>query len=774
MEGKDAASESGGSFADSQYDMIDDLSDVSNDDHDTASIASHDGTGGQLTPEYAQSEADSTEEHTEMLRQITAGISYPTPTPESLVTLPSTTPKPAPASPADATLLKHQMKAENDLIDSYTSEDLETPRQSTMPNAFASTYRLSQRKSADRAMQTVQSDTSTNHILFVSDRDMPVDDMDVICARAAYSMDTVDPDCTLEHTVKRPPEPPSSIQQASATVIRPGGSTSATIQHCIGAERRETNSYKLLVLDSDEEHSSFYTIGEDAKIDLKIPQLAIFHLDAFTRGMAWFDTAYTAMQSLKVPILVVRDNDLITTKQATIEYGEGDLQLMMNSKHFLGMQRADLTTAITKLVGKELPPTLSTSRISRLKGGAKKMWSSRTSEKLRLMLMLLTLTLATFALMLQVGTASHPTADLATRREALTCVLDKLALSANVTEAFNIEHLMPAPPANCTQRSFFGWGPSPCPVQAHAQQAPPNHVILSLQNGPCEPRLVSVKAYRDQERTLSVNQTYLMPGVYHIALDPSEAYGNVNFNMLAARPMMNISWSGNFGNRLLQRHTYEKASTDLSKIVSKDVAVMRHAAQGITEKVTTEIGAGLSATKNVTSQLALYVTRDIQLAANTAVSVFVKAAKAGDKTASNLGKDLVLMQKGVADFSDNLSKSFKARMKSVKANSKALLRAPLEISKQRLALSKQRLQDLKKAFQKKKPVTPEKKSLLSRFESSLAATPEHELSDKQKRGDKKHTRQAKAVAEDWAQRVYDVKERTKKQRKASGVSGEVR
>jgi hypothetical protein len=161
--------------------------------------------------------------------------------------------------------------------------------------------------------------------------------------------------------------------------------------------------------------------------------------------------------------------------------------------------------------------------------------------------------------------------------------------------------------------------------------------------------------------------------------------------------------------------------------------------------VTTEIGAGLWATKNVTSQLALYVTRDIQLAADTAVSVFVTAAKASNKTASNWSKDLVLMQKGVAQFGEKCSQNFAKSFKSVKSNSKALINVPLEITKQRLALSKQRLHDLKKALQRsssKVPTLPkeknEKGSLLDKFENSLAATPENELSGKHKRKNARH------------------------------------
>lgn len=757
-EGHGATSESGSSFADSQYDMMDDLSDVSNDDHDTASIASHDALSGQLTPEYAESEAANTdaedvEEETEQLEHVE--VPAFSPAGESFVTLPSPSPSPSQTSTSQS----KQQKAENDLIDSYTSEDLETPRQSSMPNAFASTYHLSQRKSADRAIKAVPIDSAVNHILFFSDRDLNVVDTNLLCARVALHMDSAEPGSAPKYQVKHFATPPSGIQE-HAKVIR-GDSVSATFQHCIGAEKRESSSYKLLILDSDEEHSSFFTVGHDAKIDLQPPKLAVFYLDQFTHGMAWIDTAYSAMQSLKVPCLIIRDSDLSAAKQATIGHGKGESPLTLESKHFLdGTDHAEVNTSIARLIGQgsQVPPP---SRISKFKAGVKARWTDN-----RFFIGYLLVSLLALPICLQWATnlraAVMPSADLAVRREALAFALDNLAVAENITKPFNIEHLMPPPPTNCSQSSYFGMplGVSSCPVQAHAQDAPPNHVIFSLQNGPREPRLISVGASRTDGQTLSVEQTKLVPGVYHIALDPNEAYGSVNFNIMTTRPVHNISWTHNFGNRLLQRKTYERASTDLSKIVSKDVAVMRHAAKGITEKVTTEIGAGLWATKNVTSQLALYVTRDIQLAADTAVSVFVSAAKASNKTASNWSKDLVLMQKGVAQFGEKCSENLAKSFRSVKSNSKALINVPLEITKQRLALSKQRLHDLKKALRRssaKVPTLPkknnEKGSLLDKFENSLAATPENELSGKHKR---KIARQFKADNLERTKKDYEV------------------
>lgn len=730
MAGNEAPSEAG-SFHDSQYDMIDDLSDTSNDDHETASITSHDGASGQLTPEYAQSEADDFEERAEQPEHNeTVTLS---PAAESFVTLPS----PAPSSQGGISQTKHQMKAENDLIDSYTSEDLETPRQSTMTNAFASTYHLSQRKTSSQAVQTVQDEPPTNHILFVSDRDMPVEDMDVLCAKAASCLDPADPTGAFNYHVKRLPTSPSGLQ-SSAQIMRGVDGAAATLQHCIGAETRSSSSYKLLIFDSDEEHSSFFTIGQDAKIDLPKPTLAIFYLDTFSHGMAWFDTAYEAMNSRKIPILVVRDSDFVATKKAKIDYEAGEDHLTMDAKHYMAMDRAELKKSISLLVFGEVVTT--PSRISKIKAASKEMFPGiSTYFKFAFNLVLAVLSLA--ILVTEYLPPANPAADLTIQREALTLALDNFTNSTNITNNFNVEQLMTAPPANCTQSwvasAYYGLpllGSLSCPVQVLYQAAPPNHVVVSLQDRARDPKIYPVKAFRSDGHTLNVSQAKLVPGVYHLALDTDEAYGTVNFTLRTKH--YNATLSNNFGNRLLQRKTYEKASTDLSKIVSKDVSVMRHAAMDLTEKVSTEIGAGLWATKNVTSQLALYVTRDIQLAADTAVSVFTSAAKAGNKTASNLGKDFVLVQKGISNFGGTVSNSLKSKMQSARKISTSLIRAPVDFSQHRLALARERAPRLLRALQRssaKEPTVPKKDPVFSKFESLFGVTPKNELSEKRVR-----------------------------------------
>ena len=103
---------------DSHYDMIDDMSDISNDDHDTASLLSNDyEDDGQLTPD------------------------------ESIVDL-----RDARREASDLPFEDQEVSAD-DLLESYMSQELETPRQSTFQsidsnksssahNEFAGTYRV--------------------------------------------------------------------------------------------------------------------------------------------------------------------------------------------------------------------------------------------------------------------------------------------------------------------------------------------------------------------------------------------------------------------------------------------------------------------------------------------------------------------------------------------------------------------------------------------------------------------------------------------------------
>lgn len=120
MMAQSAMADSTPAFADDQYDMVDDLSEISTDDHEIVSLISTDDDTSDdsvLTPEETvvpspQQEDDDTDrqEHVEepmTLSEADSRSSY-------------------------AAIRWRELKEENELFDSYMSEDMETPRQSTV------------------------------------------------------------------------------------------------------------------------------------------------------------------------------------------------------------------------------------------------------------------------------------------------------------------------------------------------------------------------------------------------------------------------------------------------------------------------------------------------------------------------------------------------------------------------------------------------------------------------------------------------------------------
>ena len=104
-------------LADGQYDMVDDLSEMSDNDNDTASLPSTDHhtseDEGQMTPEDG-SVGDVNETNVEADNLIDFGDG-------SVVDLAKT-----------LTLKQQRTAEENKLLESYLNDDLETPRQSTL------------------------------------------------------------------------------------------------------------------------------------------------------------------------------------------------------------------------------------------------------------------------------------------------------------------------------------------------------------------------------------------------------------------------------------------------------------------------------------------------------------------------------------------------------------------------------------------------------------------------------------------------------------------
>jgi hypothetical protein len=230
-----------------------------------------------------------------------------------------------------------------------------------------------------------------------------------------------------------------------------------------------------------------------------------------------------------------------------------------------------------------------------------------------------------------------------TRREALSSALSQLSNSSDTAKIFNIEHLIPVPAPLNTTTNIFGLSEKGTP-DVHFQGVNPNYIVVSLPRRTYNPspQIRSTQVLKG-DKSIAFNQTKLIDSVYAITIDPQEANGIVTISMLCSKPARNITVSHNFGNRYFQMPNFEKARTDISNTVTKDVAVARAGVRGLTDRVT----AGIAATHNVSSHLAHQMSHEAQILANTATSMVGKLYSTCP-TAADVRKDLVAIQDGIA------------------------------------------------------------------------------------------------------------------------------
>ncbi|KAK0260819.1 hypothetical protein LTS09_004594 [Friedmanniomyces endolithicus] len=290
------------------------------------------------------------------------------------------------------------------------------------------------------------------------------------------------------------------------------------------------------------------------------------------------------------------------------------------------------------------------------------------------------------ALVLQLPLFTHnPIAEHAFRKHALCSAIQQLTNSTEATRSFSIDHLLPLPTATSTD--VFGH-------QVHYAPLQPNHFIVSIpRSGTIMSRKIQSVRVHKATRDIAYNQTRIIDGVYDIAFDPTEAHGTVEVEGVIVHPKSAFTIQHNFGNRLLQRQTYEKARTDISKSVTKDIALASDTARTFGEKLQMELLAGAAATKNVTTQLAVQVTRDLQIFVNAAASMVVKVDHALNKTAYAMSKDLAVVSRNVVAFGKSVRKSVSATKQTALAliPTKKMVASPLKLSHERAAGFRQKL-----------------------------------------------------------------------------------
>ncbi|KAI5368116.1 hypothetical protein Slin15195_G032490 [Septoria linicola] len=668
-------SESEGSIAD-HYDMIDpdDLSEISNDDHDTASITSNEhDQDGQLTPEHAESDSDEDgieEDETNTARLLdsvtvdaSSHIRSRSPT-ESMVIVESSSAR--------------QTKAENELIDSYMSDDLETPRQSTMPLPSAGS---AGRRQAPRGSTMTTRDA--HHLLFVSNQQHPKRDMDLIVSRVTAAMQSGRHDgrSPSDHKVLRLPPTPAQAIAASATVVCDEDSVSATVQHCVGAARQSFGSYALQILDHDGLNSSWAFVGPDGSINKHKPDLAVFHVRGYT-DMACVEPVLEAVKAMKVPSLIIAEE--MVWKSWQYRY-EGDVYVKLKAVDFISMPLPALTKAIDKVQAKY-------STAKRQSNASESIFSMPQRFSLSMMLSALPVILLLLASFLSY---TPTTFDLSTRREALSMSMAKvpnLVAAGNGTNMIDLEHLLPALPPTCYEKTLFGQLQRreipECQLEPRFQPLQPNHMLLSLPLGTKYPQPLSTTIHKSDGRDVRFNTTELIEGVWMVSFDPNETYDTVTINMMTERPAYNITASHYYGKRFLQRKTYENAGTEVSKKVGSDLAIMSETVQKINGLLSSEVTASVQATRNFTSSLTRYMTRELQVVSHE-LQLMRKTA------GSMLVKDLAVIQQDLVKFTNGISGSVKSTVAAAKSSTKALVKSPL-------AVSRERLHGLKQVLQKRK------------------------------------------------------------------------
>ncbi|KAK4919839.1 hypothetical protein LTR49_012586 [Elasticomyces elasticus] len=671
-------SETTSSFADSQYDMVDDLSEISSEDHDTASLGSTDHIDDDIASDEEESfgeratqleadqglelDAQHDEEEEELVQSLTES--------EADVDL-----------AVDGQSQSESFDEEEHTVESFLSEDLETPRQSTVPRFLKGTRRPIPRLTVDGS-----SADSPLRILLVADRDISEVEKDRVCAKITTAL--AGSSDTSECRITTLPLTPTGISPSSAITYH-HGKVQVEFLHCVAAEDITksvgSQAYTIHLLDADGEYSSVYRVGGGgAKLDLQKPSLVV--IDS-KDDSEWLPTARSALNTLNVPILGADGVDAKNggtgfNELLTMDYGALRVQLQDLLHQAIPTDEAAITSELTASPAPSSKAPVTKAPVA----------SAQLAKFLLLIFMsLLVLSVPLF----QVFSAftSNAVTEHAYHKEALSLALSRLSNSTEATKTFSMDHILPTPTATATD--MFGRVLYSKPSQVHYAPLQPNHIIVSIpkESGYWMSRTIrSVRAHKGT-RDIAFNQTRIIDGVYDVAIDPSEAYGMVDIDGVMANPVSAFTVQHNFGNRLLQRQTYEKVGSGITKTITKDLVLASGTARSFSERLQTELIAGAVATKNVTTQIAVQMTRDLQVFVNAAASVAIKGHRALNQTVHAAGKELAIMSNEVVTFGRSVRKSMSASKKTAQAlvPTKKIVTSPLKLSHERAVGFRQKL-----------------------------------------------------------------------------------
>lgn len=674
------------------YDMIDDLSEISNDDHETASIGSNDQEhGGLMTPNL---ESDVEDSVASLGINSVADMASST---QSFM-LP-TAPSSAEPTPLAATNMPNplaEVKSANDLIDSYTSEDLDTPRQSTVATAFQSTWRQALHRantgSSPRSPLGVDDEEQpSKRILFIASSAVSRQDMEIILtqvtaglANTAVGADTL--------TVSRLPATPSGIKLPSTTVVTSEHRIAAVVQHCIGLDPYAASSVQLQIRDAYGTHLEPLPVAKNAGVDMNFPDIiVVYAYSAFDLDSLELAETLSFFEELPVPKLVVAD---LSTSYRSNKMDVTRTALPCTLVKIKSLRDASQARRIAEQVAALSYDENIQQRVEQVQKKSFPAQQKTRPVQTRINLDMVSIALALLSMALCLSQfwplPTDPAKIISHRREALSAaVAQAIDISIADSKTCDIEHLVPELPHGCASTVIFGReliAPA-CATDVRFQGINPNHILISLPGQRRFPSTTAAQVWRhdDPAEQLHFNLTQLIPGVYSVTLDPSEAYGPVHVNILTRSPQLNITLAHHFGSRILHRQTYQAVGKEVSQAVGKDVAVIRHAAKSLTDKLALELAAGLRATQNVTTSLALSAVQDFQTVAKTAGSLLRRTAAAGNETVVALTKDLVVLQKDIVQFVQNTRNEIRSKLAELKSESKSRVRKPLKESRSKLA-----------------------------------------------------------------------------------------
>lgn len=618
----DTMSES--SLADSQYDMVDDLSEMSGDDHETASLASTEQ--GQMTPHD-----DEDFVHAMHFKEILR----------------------ATETAQDAKVSSH-LPQENELSDSYISENLETPRQSTWRDTIMRSFddRLMSNATAQAAATTSPFDEASQYrILFMSDINVTVADINNVSIQIAALLrhaervpgSAVDQGLHIKQIDFRPMSPSAlHVERGDVDLL----SLHCTDAKCYTHPTSSEPVYRLVINSLDPRTRSHHSFDPHNDTDFARPSLAVYYLTEPGSYPSWFSVVKDALKQSGVPSITIKGDffnvmPICEADEAAVQSSD----IIVTSSELFAKQDESLRARLRSLVASRTEPSdlnqgcregalMKSTDIGMLKT------RSATSAIFPAVICLLGVLLGLLA-MGYIPTNLDANEELNVRRSALSTAIATMTKSNDVLKTLNVEHLLPS-----TNETLCG----ALEHRGRSQGLSPNHIIVSVPrktSGRRHPRLVSTQVSKAGGRRIEFNSTKLLDGVYFVKVRNEDAFDLVTVIMRTASPALELEFSHNFGNKLFQRRTYQKATTEVSKTVNKDLAVARRNMRSLQEKVGIELGASVIATKNVTTQLASYVRRDLQVLANTAMSVFVKAAAAGSSTVTTFRKDFVLVQRDI-------------------------------------------------------------------------------------------------------------------------------